>query len=710
MNNRLRCTSLVLGCLATLFSACQPEETATARDPQQEVLRGQGRTAWVDAERISAADAEPHNWLAHGRTFSEQRYSPLDQINAGSVEQLGLAWSLDLDTSRGQEATPIVVDGVMYSTSAWSKVQAVDARTGRLLWQYDPQVPGIWDVRACCGVQNRGAAVWKGRVYAGTLDGRLLSLNAETGELIWEINTTDQAQSYTITGAPRIIGDKIVIGNGGAEYGVRGYVTAYDMETGEELWRFYTVPGNPADGFEDDTQEMAAGTWTGEWWKYGGGGTAWDSFAYDPELNLVYIGTGNGSPWVRAIRSPGGGDNLFLASIVAVNADTGKYAWHYQTVPGDTWDYTAVQHMVLADLEIDGRNRKVIMQAPKNGFFYVIDRESGELISAEKFMPVNWATYVDLESGRPVETANARYDETLAAKKMVPGPGGAHNWQPMTYSPETGLVYIPAKQQPLVYKLNEDFEPQSIGMNLGINTWDPPGEVIELGPEFGEDYQGYLLAWDPVAQKEVWRVEQKYFENGGLLSTAGNLVFQGNADEEMVAYDAKTGDRLWSMPTQTGVLAPPVSYSIDGEQYIAVVAGWGAVYANVMGVVLNPEGTKRNVSRILSFKLGGDARLAPLPDLPAVGTPPNDFGFDAQIDSGGRLFARYCSICHGAFAIGGGALPDLRRSAFTSNTEAFQDIVLEGALLDLGMASFGEVLSREDAEAIRAYLARQANL
>ena len=293
---------------------------------------------------------------------------------------------------------------------------------------------------------------------------------------------------------------------------------------------------------------------------------------------------------------------------------------------------------------------------------------------------------------------------------MVPGPGGAHNWQPMTYSPETGLVYIPAKQQPLVYKLNEDFEPQTIGMNLGINTWDPPGEVIELGPEFGEDYQGYLLAWDPVAKKEVWRVEQKYFENGGLLSTAGNLVFQGNADEEMVAYDAKTGDRLWSMPTQTGVLAPPVSYSIDGEQYIAVVAGWGAVYANVMGVVLNPEGTKRNVSRILSFKLGADARLAPLPDLPAVGTPPNDFGFDAQIDSGGRLFARYCSICHGAFAIGGGALPDLRRSVFTSNTEAFQDIVLEGALLDLGMASFGEVLSREDAEAIRAYLARQANL
>ncbi|MDH3266880.1 MAG: PQQ-dependent dehydrogenase, methanol/ethanol family, partial [Gammaproteobacteria bacterium] len=553
MRDCSRFTLLLIGCMAFFVAACGKSASPGSDEPAARLAQ-ETRTAWVDAERIINADVEPENWLAHGRTFDEQRYSPLDQINVANIGDVGLAWYVDLDTSRGQEATPIVVDGVLYSTSAWSKVQAVDAKTGRLLWQYDPQVPGIWDVRACCGVQNRGAAVWRGRVYSATLDGRLLSLNAATGELIWEVNTTDQAQSYTITGAPRIIGDRLIIGNGGAEYGVRGYVTAYDLETGEQAWRFYTVPGNPADGFEDDTQEMAARTWTGEWWTQGGGGTAWDSFAYDPGLNLVYIGTGNGSPWARAHRSPGGGDNLFLASIVAVNADTGKYVWHYQTVPGDTWDYTAVQHMVLADLEINGEERKVIMQAPKNGFFYVIDRATGKLISAQNIMPINWATHIDMETGRPVETLDARYDETLAAKKIVPGPAGAHNWQPMTYNPQTGLVYIPTRQVPQIYKVQEKFDPQPIGLNLGINFWDPPGEIIDLPAEYGPELQGQLLAWDPVAQKQAWRVGHSLFENGGLLSTAGNLVFQGTADEEISAYDATTGDHLWSMPTQSGVL------------------------------------------------------------------------------------------------------------------------------------------------------------
>jgi len=694
--------------LLFLAAACQKDEPA-ATDIAETPPEAEAAFAWVDDTRLANADSEPENWLAHGRTWSEQRYSPLDQVNTSNVGELGLAWYVDLDTARGQEATPIVVDGVLYSTSAWSKVQAVDAKTGRLLWQYDPEVPGIWDVRSCCGVQNRGAAVWKGNVYSATLDGRLLSLDAETGELNWEVNTTDQAQSYTITGAPRVFGDKIVIGNGGAEYGVRGYVSAYDTESGEMIWRFYTVPGNPADGFEDETQEMAAKTWTGEWWIGGGGGTAWDSFAYDPDLNLVYIGTGNGAPWPRAIRSPGGGDNLFLASIVAVDADTGKYAWHYQTVPGDTWDYTAVQHMVLADIEIYGRVRRVIMQAPKNGFFYVIDRATGELISAQNILPVNWATHIDLATGRPVETPDARYDETLAAKKMVPGPGGAHNWEPMTYSPDTGLVYIPAKQQPLVYLLNDKFERQPIGVNLGINTWDPPEEFIDLPPEFGEEFQGHLLAWDPVKQEEVWRVGYTNFENGGLLSTAGNLLFQGTADEEIVAYNAETGERLWSAPTQTGVLAPPISFSIDGEQYVAVVAGWGAISANLLGAVMNTDGTRRNVSRILAFKLGADVHLPPLAPLPAPTPVTADFGTEAQIDTGQRLYARYCGSCHGAFAIGGGVLPDLRFSAMTANSESFDSVVLNGAFIDKGMAGFSQVLNAEDTEAIRAYLVNLGN-
>lgn len=695
--------------LAISMSGCQPDEPDLDQETQSAPAIEETRTAWIDSQRITNADAEPQNWLAHGRTSSEQRYSPLQQINASNVGELSLAWYTDLDTNRGQEATPIVVDGVLYSTSAWSKVQAVDAKTGRLLWQYDPEVPGIWDVRACCGVQNRGAAVWKGRVYAATLDGRLLALDAETGELSWEINTTDQAQSYTITGAPRIIGDKLIIGNGGAEFGVRGYVSAYDPETGEQLWRFYTVPGNPADGFEDETQEMAAATWTGEWWTSGGGGTAWDSFAYDPDLDLVYIGTGNGSPWSRAIRSPDGGDNLFLASIVAVHADTGKYAWHYQTTPGDTWDYTAVQHMILADLEIDGVERKVIMQVPKNGFFYVLDRVTGELISAKNIVPTNWATHVDMKTGRPVETADARYDETLVAKVITPGAGGAHNWQPMTYSPDTGLVYIPAKQDPFAYKLDENFKPGPIGMNLGVNYWDPPGEIIPLPPEFGEFYQGFLLAWNPVTQEEVWRVAHENFENGGVLSTAGNLVFQGTADEEMVAYNAQTGERVWSAPTQTGVLAPPISYSIDGEQYIAVVAGWGAVAANFTGIVLNADGTKRNISRILAFKVGGTAKLPPKPDMPARIAPPDQFGSEETVAKGGGLYMRYCSVCHGVAVISGGAVPDLRHTAMTSSADAFQSIVLEGAYLDKGMASFSEVLSEADAEAVRAYIVMEAN-
>jgi len=475
------------------------------------------------------------------------------------------------------------------------------------------------------------------------------------------------------------------------------------------VWRWYTVPGNPADGFENDAMQMAAETWTGEWWTGGGGGTAWDSFAYDPELNLVYVGTGNGSPWARSIRSPGGGDNLFLSSIVALDADTGDYKWHYQTTPGESWDYTATQHMILADIEIGGEERKVLMQAPKNGFFYVLDRITGELVSAEKFTPTNWATHVDMESGRPVEAIDARYDETLAAKKIVPGSGGSHNWQPMTYSPDTGLVYIPVRQQPMVYMVQEDFEAQPIGMNLGVNFWEPPGEIIDMSEEFAPEFQGHLLAWDPVTQKEVWRVVNTHFENGGLLSTAGNLVFQGNAADELAAYNATTGERLWSMPTQTGILAPPMTYSIDGEQYVAVVAGWGAIYANFLGLVLNADSQRMNISRILAFKIGGDATLPPKPDIPDAPPAPDLFGSQELIGAGGGLYTRYCAVCHGVGVISGGTLPDLRRSAFISTQEAFDTVVLKGALLDKGMAAWSEVLSEEDSEAVRAYIVFTAN-
>jgi len=702
--------TLVVLWVVAVVAGCQRQETPEPTVVETETQPEMTGPAWVDANRIRNADAEPQNWLAHGRTWSEQRYSPLTDINESNIGELGLAWYFDLDTARGQQASPIVVDGVMYTTSAWSKVQVLDAATGRLKWQYDPEVSKAWDVKTCCGVQNRGAALWKGRVYVGTIDGRLIALDAETGNLVWEVQTTNRNEQYSITGAPRVFGDKVVIGNGGAEYGVRGYVTAYDTETGEQAWRFYIVPGDPADGFENAAMEMAAETWTGEWWTQGGGGTAWDSFAYDAERDLLYIGTGNGSPWSRSERSPDGGDNLFLASIVAVRGETGEYVWHYQTVPGDTWDYTAVQHMILAELEIDGRERSVIMQAPKNGFFYVLDRKTGELLSAENFMPTNWATHIDMETGRPVEVQGARYDDTGSAMKITPGPGGAHNWHPMSYSPDTGLVYIPAQQEPFIYKLDENYKAQVIGMNLGVNFWDPVEEINQLPPEWGPEFQGQLLAWNPVTQQEVWRATQTTIENGGLLSTAGGLVFQGNSDAELVAYDDATGERLWSAPAQTAILAPPVTYSVDGEQYLVVVAGWGGIDALFFGPVTNPDGTKRNVSRVLAFKLGGNAVLPALPDMPAPPPPPDDFGSDMQVQAGAARYTRNCSVCHGVAAISGGVLPDLRHSALADDAAAWRNVVMEGALQEQGMVSFAPILSDDDVEAIRAFVVRQANL
>jgi len=436
MTTPLARASLALaGCAVLALAACSRPADAP-------------HVAQVDGLRLAAAKEDGRNWLTHGRTYSEQRYSPLDQVRADNVAKLAPAWSLELDTWRGQEATPLVIDGVMYTTTAWSKVVAINAATGEELWQYDPMVPREVAAKGCCDVVNRGLAAWKGRLFLGTLDGRLVAIDAATGKPVWSVQTTDRSLPYTITGAPRVVKGKVIIGNGGAEYGVRGYVTAYDAETGEQAWRFYTVPGNPADGFESDAMKKAAETWFGEWWKGGGGGTVWDAIVYDPELDLLYIGVGNGSPWNHRQRSEGKGDNLFLSSIVALRPDTGEYVWHYQTTPGETWDYTATQPIILADLTINGEPRKVLMQAPKNGFFYVLDRATGALISARNFVPITWASGVDMATGRPVEDPKARYAEAPAL--VVPAPMGAHNWHPMSFSPKTGLVYIPAQEVPLV--------------------------------------------------------------------------------------------------------------------------------------------------------------------------------------------------------------------------------------------------------------------
>ncbi|MFT6552588.1 MAG: quinohemoprotein ethanol dehydrogenase, partial [Zhongshania marina] len=527
-------------------------------------------SATVNTQTIIANS--PDNWLSYGKDYKEQRYSELDKINVGNVADLSLAWSFDTDFNRGLEATPIVIDGVLYLTGNWSVVYALDARSGKLLWKYDPQVPREWGKMACCDVVNRGVAAYEGKIIFGTLDARLIALDAASGEKIWEVATADiTAYPYTITGAPRVAKGKVFIGNGGAEYGVRGYVSAYDVNTGEQLWRFYTVPANPADGFESEAMKAAAETWTGKWWEFGGGGTVWDSIVYDDELDQLYIGVGNGSPWNAKIRSPEGGDNLYLSSIVALNPDSGEYIWHYQETPAESWDYTATQHIMLADMDVKGEQRKVIWHAPKNGFFFVLDRENGKLLSAEPYADVNWASHYDLETGRPVETENARY---LSDPQLVrPSSMGAHNWQAMAYSPQTGLVYIPVINSLFEYKAVDEYLHQWGQWNLGVYMQQQSvADPILAQLLTSKITQGSLLAWDPVTQQAAWQVPHKLTWNGGLLATAGGLVFQGSAEGQVLAFRADNGEKLWSFEANTGVMAPPVTYTVDGEQYVTILA------------------------------------------------------------------------------------------------------------------------------------------
>jgi PQQ-dependent dehydrogenase (methanol/ethanol family) len=678
------------------------------------ILSGAGSAADVDARRIVGADREPQSWLTVGRTYSEQRYSPLEKVNTGNVGQLGLAWFHDIKTrtARGLEATPVVVDGVMYTSTAWSNVLALDPKTGKLLWQFDPEVSGATAARACCDVVNRGVAVWKGKVFVGVLDGRLIALDAKSGKKVWETQTTDPKQDYTITGAPRIIKDKVIIGNGGAEFGVRGYVSAYDTDSGKMLWRFYTVPGDPSKGFENKTVEMIAKTWGGEWWKYGGGGTVWDSMAYDPELDLLYIGVGNGSTWNYQLRSAGEGDNLFLVSIVALKPDTGEYVWHFQQVPGEDWDYTATQHMILADLQIDGRTRKVIMQAPKNGFFYVLDRETGEFISGTPYGTVTWAEGLDPKTGKPKVKPEARYSTTGKPALLLPGPGGAHNWHPMSYSPKTGLVYIPALEAAFAYVAIDPakFEKRdSVVWNFGI---DPAGAAMpedeKIRKAIRASSTGRLVAWDPVLRAPMWVVEHPLSWNGGLLSTGGGILFQGTGQGRFVAYNAATGAKLWDFHAQTGIVAAPSTYEIDGEQYVTVLAGWGGAIPLLAGEIVK-DAAAGGTNRILTFKLGAKAALPPLKTEPRSLNPPPARAAKATIDSGRALYQQYCAGCHGDTAASGGVVPDLRYGATLSDAAAWKAIVLDGTMMQNGMIGFSRYLKPDDVETIRAYVIQRAH-
>jgi alcohol dehydrogenase (cytochrome c)/quinohemoprotein ethanol dehydrogenase len=670
------------------------------------------KAANVDDKRLLAAADDGANWLSYGRTYDEQRFSPLTAINDGNVGKLGLHWSSDLETARGQEATPIVVDGVLYVSTAWSMVKAFNASTGELLWSYDPQVPREKLVDVCCDAVNRGVAVYKGKVFVGTLAGHVIALDAATGKVVWDTPSIPKGSHMAITGAPRIVKGKVVIGAAGSEYITRGYLAAFDAETGKEAWRFYTVPGDPSKPAEGKHLEAAAKTWSGEYWKLGGGGTVWDSITYDPETDLIYFGTANAEPWNPGVRNTTAGDNLYTASIVAVRPDTGEYVWHFQETPEDRWDFDSNQQIIAANIAVDGKTQRVVMHAPKNGFFYVLDAKTGKFISGTAFATVNWASMLDPVTGRPIVNPEAKYDVTGRPFLSLPSATGAHTWHPMSYSPKTGLVYIPTNEAGFIYSAaDKDWKPGEVGMQLGINidVGSVPADA-KVRAAYLRATTGALLAWDPVAGKPRWTVNYPGPTNGGTLATAGNLVFQGTAGGEFRAYAADTGNLLWRFSTQTGVVAGPVTYSVDGTQYVAVLAGWGGVWDLQAGVLAATSGPVRNVSRLLVFRLDGAAKLPPLtPQSLAVLDPPPVSGEPVQFAEGARLYSNSCMICHGDAAVAGGLVTDLRRSATLNSPQLWQQIVHDGILKERGMVAWSANFTPAQIENIRLYVIKRAN-
>lgn len=660
------------------------------------------------------------NWGAIGFSYDEQRFSPLTDISDKNVGELGIAWTADLDDARGQEATPVVVDGVMYVSHAWSKVSAWDAATGKPLWKFDPKVPGESAVNACCDVVNRGVALWGDKVFVGTIDGRLIALDRKTGKELWSTQTVDAEKPYTITGAPRVVKDMVLIGNGGAEFGVRGYVTAYDADTGKQRWRFYTAP-NPTkakDGAASDEifASKANATWSdkGEWQTSGGGGTVWDAIVYDKDLDQVYLGVGNGNPWNHGTRSNGEGDNWFLSSIIAVDASTGAYKWHYQETPGETWDYTATQPIILAEQAVNGNPTKVLYHAPKNGFFFTINRSNGKLIDAKPFVDgINWATGYDLATERPIENPEARFYKTGKPFIAIPGALGAHNWHPMSYNPATGLVYIPAQQIPQGYlaDMDELDRRKVLGFNIGasLNKTMLPNDKAAYRAAVAAT-TGRLVAFDPRTGKVAWAVDHPAAWNGGTMTTAGNLVFQGTSLGRFRAYTADTGKQLLDLDMQSGIVSAPSTFRVGGVQYVAFMTSKGGAFPLVAGVAGGATRKIPNIPRLVVLKIGGTGKLpAPPATTTLAWNPPPLTASATQVAAGKAQFGRYCMVCHGDSAIGNGFTPDLRVSGTLANVEAWKSVVIDGALKDRGMVSFAKVLTPQDAEAIRAYVIERSN-
>jgi len=679
----------------------------------------------VDAKRLAGVDQEPDQWLTPGRDGGGTYYSPLDTINDKNVERLGFAWDYKLGTKRGLEATPVVVDGVMYAVGNWGRVYAVDAVTGHELWRYDPQVEGQSGRYACCDVVNRGIAVWKGRVYVASVDGYLHAIDARTGERVWRVDTLPERKPegfhYFISGAPVLAGDVIVIGNGGADFkGARGSVSAYSLDTGDFKWRFYTVPRDPKLGPQDQPHlEAAAKTWPAKYdWSMGGGGTAWDGLAYDPEQKLVYVGTANASPYHGEHDPAGTGDELYVASIVAVRVDTGQMAWYYQEIPDEGWDYDTTNKLVLTDLAVDGKPRKVIMQASKDGYLYVLDRTNGEFISGKPFAYVNWTKGLDPKTHRPIIDPAADWGRKPAL--VFPAAVGAHGWQPMSFNPKTGLVYIPVVDAPMVYVntakvpagliegnfnlaffFPEDYDPKDLKSLYGplpsLKSLSPGGKVPKS--------RGLIRAVEPLTGKVVWEQQTDSLWDGGILSTGGNLVIRGDATGYLNVYAADSGKLLKRLDVGTSIMAAPMTYRVNGVQYVSVMAGYGGGLLFLPFPQSSAAYKYGNDGRIVTFRLdGGETPKPPLATDQAHDPPPPREGTAATIAQGEILYNRFCGRCH---AFGRGLVPDLRQLP-TAIHNSFYDIVLHGALQANGMAHWDDVLSESDAKAIHAYLVDQA--
>lgn len=684
--------------LATLFaatallSACSGPPTDASSD----------RPA---PEKMLLDNANGVNWPAYGRTYGEQHFSPLTTVNDTTVGNLGLMWSLDLPA--GNSVTqPLAIDGILYFATGYSVVHAVDAVSGKAMWTYDPKAPEAAGDRLRRAWGSRGIAYANGKIFTGTVDGRLIAINAYTGDEVWSQQTLKQGDVRYITGAPRVFDGKVIIGHGGADSGnTRGYVTAYDIQTGKKLWRFYTVPGNPAEDLEDPAYKMAAKTWAGEWWKVGGGGTVWNAMTYDAGTRTIILGTGNGAPWNRRARSKDTGDNLFLSSIVGLDAETGKYKWHYQVNPGETWDYNAAMDMHLADLPIGGKIRKVLITAPKNGFLYVIDRTNGKFISAERIAKVTWASGIDQKTGRPIEIPAARYPNGTKFE-MWPGSSGAHSHFPSAFSPATGLIYIPLIESGLVYSdagIDTAHWKRAPHAQYDFAVYPLLDESKKLAPS-----TSFLLAWNPITQTVAWKIPTPKKWNGGLMATAGNLVFQGQADGKFNAYNAKDGKLLWSFGAEAPVLAAPITYSAGGRQYVTVITGMGTTAGMDASALPLRVDYRTQPRRVLTFALGGKGALPRTEPAHVTAVADPDYRADPAAEMRGAMVFGQCMTCHGMGAdAGGGMAPDLRASSVILSAEALSSVLHDGALVANGMPRFAE-FTPQQREDLRQFLRSRA--